>query len=128
MMNNDNIKIYTDGFDDGIKAGRTEILNDLGKTIMDWKRSSEVIDCHTLMQLIEARKTEIDKIKFTTRDEDEEDITIMKDMCRYRYEECPECKSELKIKYSSLKFFYLKGYYKANIKCPCCNKEFLIGR
>ena len=47
---------YSNGYDDGIKAGKVEILNELMKTITELKTSSEVVSCSTLIQMIQSRK------------------------------------------------------------------------
>ena len=54
------------------------------------------------------------------------DIEIIKDRYNYRYDICTNCKSELKIKKSKIKYQNNKGYEVATIRCPCCNKDFVI--
>lgn len=41
--------MYGTGYDDGVKAGKTEILNDLMGIVLKWKASSDVVSCSTLM-------------------------------------------------------------------------------
>lgn len=48
------------GYDDGVKVGKTEILNELMKITLEWKASSNVVSCDTLMQLLKQRKDSID--------------------------------------------------------------------
>ena len=52
--------MYGTGYDDGVKVGKTEILNELMKITLEWKASSNVVSCDTLMQLIKQRKESID--------------------------------------------------------------------
>ena len=52
--------MYGTGYDDGVKVGKTEILNDLMKIILEWKASSNVVSCDILMQLLKQRKASID--------------------------------------------------------------------
>lgn len=47
---------YSNGYDDGVKVGKVEILNELMKTITELKTSSEVVSCSTLIQMIQSRK------------------------------------------------------------------------
>lgn len=51
---------YSDGYDDGLKVGKTEILNDLMGVVLEWKASSDVVSCSTLMQLLQTRKNSIE--------------------------------------------------------------------
>ena len=52
--------MYGTGYDDGVKVGKTEILNDLIGITLKWKASSDVVSLSTLMQLLESRKNSID--------------------------------------------------------------------
>ena len=52
--------MYGTGYDDGVKVGKTEVLNDLMKSVLEWKASSEVISCSTLMKLLQSRKNDIE--------------------------------------------------------------------
>lgn len=52
--------MYGTGYDDGVKVGKTEILNDLMGVTLKWKASSDVVSLSTLMQLLEQRKNSID--------------------------------------------------------------------
>ena len=52
--------MYGTGYDDGVKVGKTEILNELMKITLEWKASSNVVSCDTLMQLLKQRKESID--------------------------------------------------------------------
>ena len=52
--------MYGTGYDDGVKVGKTEILNELMKITLEWKASSNVVSCDTLIQLIKQRKESID--------------------------------------------------------------------
>ena len=52
--------MYGTGYDDGVKVGKTEILNELMKITLEWKPSSNVVSCDTLIQLIKQRKESID--------------------------------------------------------------------
>ena len=52
--------MYGTGYDDGVKVGKTEILNDLIGVTLKWKASSDVVSLSTLMQLLEQRKNSID--------------------------------------------------------------------
>ena len=54
------------------------------------------------------------------------EIEVIRDNYIYRYEVCPNCGSELKIKRNTVKYHYSKGYNIADVKCPCCNKGFYI--
>ena len=51
--------MYGTGFDDGVKVGKTEILHDLMKTTLEWKASSSVVSCDTIMQLLKQRMESI---------------------------------------------------------------------
>lgn len=53
-------------------------------------------------------------------------IEIIKDMHKYRYVNCPHCKSELRIMRNTIQFHYDKGYYIAEYTCPCCNHEAIL--
>lgn len=53
-------------------------------------------------------------------------IEVIKNKYEYRYDICPNCNSELRIKKSTISYHYSKGYYIANIICPCCNNVFII--
>lgn len=48
--------MYGTGYDDGVKAGKVEILNELMKTFTELKTSSEVVSCSTLIQMMQSRK------------------------------------------------------------------------
>ena len=52
--------MYGTGYDDGMKVGKTEILNELMKITLEWKASSNVVSCDTLIQLTKQRKESID--------------------------------------------------------------------
>ena len=52
--------MYGTGYDDGVKVGKTEILNELMKITLEWKASSNVVSCDTLIQLLKQRKESID--------------------------------------------------------------------
>ena len=52
--------MYGTGYDDGVQVGKTEILNELMKITLEWKASSNVVSCDTLIQLIKQRKESID--------------------------------------------------------------------
>ena len=52
--------MYGTGYDDGVKVGKTEILNELIWITLKWKASSDVVSLSTLMQLLESRKNSID--------------------------------------------------------------------
>lgn len=52
--------MYGTGYDDGVKAGKTEVLNELMKTILEFKASTESISCSTLMRLLQVRKNDIE--------------------------------------------------------------------
>ena len=52
--------MYGTGYDDGVKIGKTEILNELMKITLEWKASSNVVSCDTLMQLLKQRKDSIE--------------------------------------------------------------------
>ena len=56
------------------------------------------------------------------------DIQVIRDKYQYRYISCPHCDSELKIRKDTVKYHYDNGYNVANVKCPCCFKEFKILR
>ena len=43
---------YSDGYNDGVKVGKTEILNELMGVILEWKALSDVVSCSTFMQLL----------------------------------------------------------------------------
>ena len=51
---------YSDGYDDGVKVGKTEILNDLMDAVLEWKASSDVVSLSTLIQLLQSRKNNIE--------------------------------------------------------------------
>lgn len=53
-------EMYHDGYSEGKKEGQLELLDDLMKVVIEWKSSSEVISCSTLMQLLESRKNSIE--------------------------------------------------------------------
>ena len=53
-------EMYNDGYEDGKKVGKTEILNELMNVVLKWKSSSRVVSCDTLMQLLKQRKDSID--------------------------------------------------------------------
>lgn len=53
--------MYGTGYDDGVKVGKTEILNDLMGIVLEWKSSSDVISCSTLMQLLQSIKNNIEE-------------------------------------------------------------------
>lgn len=55
-------------------------------------------------------------------------ISIIKNNYLYTYSTCPYCKSELRIKRSSLEYRYSKGRDIADVVCPCCNKTFLVDK
>ena len=44
--------MYRTGYDDGVKVGKTEILNNLTCVVLEWKSSSDVISYSTIMQLL----------------------------------------------------------------------------
>lgn len=52
--------MYGTGYDDGVKVGKTEILNDLMGVVLKWKASSNVVSYDILMQLLKQRKDSID--------------------------------------------------------------------
>lgn len=52
--------MYGTGYDDGVKVGKTEILNDLMGVVLEWKASSDVVSCSTLMRLLQSRKDSIE--------------------------------------------------------------------
>lgn len=52
---------YSDGYEDGVKVGKTEILNDLMGLVSEWKASSDVVSLSTLMQLLQSRKNNIEE-------------------------------------------------------------------
>lgn len=52
--------MYGTGYNDGLKVGKTEILNELMKITLEWKASSNVVSCDTLIQLLKQRKDSID--------------------------------------------------------------------
>ena len=52
--------MYGTGYDDGVKVGKTEIFNELMKITLEWKASSNVVSCDTLIQLLKQRKESID--------------------------------------------------------------------
>ena len=54
------------------------------------------------------------------------EIEVIKNKYEYRYDVCPNCNSELRIKKSTIRYHYSKGYNITNIICPCCNKDFVI--
>ena len=54
------------------------------------------------------------------------EIEVIKNKYVYRYEVCPHCKSEMKIKKNTIQYHYSKGYRIADIVCPCCNEIFVI--
>lgn len=54
-------KIYGDGYDDGVKAGKTEILNELMIEVSMINRTSNAISCATLMQMLQTRRDNEDK-------------------------------------------------------------------
>lgn len=53
--------MYGTGYDDGVKVGKTEILNDLMGVVLELKASSDVVSCSTLMQLLQSRKDNIEE-------------------------------------------------------------------
>lgn len=53
--------MYGTGYDDGVKVGKTEILNDLMGVVLEWKASSDVVSCSTLMRLLQSRKDSIEE-------------------------------------------------------------------
>lgn len=53
--------MYGTGYDDGVKVGKTEILNDLMGVVLEWKASSDVVSLSTLMQLLQSRKNNIEE-------------------------------------------------------------------
>lgn len=57
---------------------------------------------------------------------EEMEIEVIRDRYNYLYDICQHCNSELKIKKSDINYHYNNGYNVADIKCPCCNKEFRI--
>lgn len=63
---------------------------------------------------------------FDTEDDNSEEIEVIRDRYNYIHENCPICNSRLKIKKNSINYYYKNGYNVADIKCPCCNKEFMI--
>ena len=56
------------------------------------------------------------------------EIEVIIDRHNYRYDECTHCDSKLKIKKNGILYYYKNGYDVAEIKCPCCNKIFMIKR
>ena len=54
-------EMYNDGFVDGKKIGETEILDELMKVALEWKSSSSVVSCDTLIDLLEVKKNNIKK-------------------------------------------------------------------
>ena len=79
-------------------------------------------------ELINHLKVLRDEIDDLLQKEDSNYIEVITNRYNYRYESCPLCKSELKIKKSSLSYKYNKGYEFATVKCSCCNKEFTVER
>lgn len=55
-------EMYNDGYEDGKKVGKTEILNELMNVVLKWKSSSRVVSCDTLMQLLQTKKNNIENI------------------------------------------------------------------
>lgn len=53
-------EMYNDGYKDGKKVGKTEILNELMDVVLEWKSSSDVVSCSTLIQLLQSRKDGIE--------------------------------------------------------------------
>lgn len=53
--------MYEIGYNGGIIVGKTEILNDLMKVILELEAFSEMISCHTLIQLLQLKKDNIEK-------------------------------------------------------------------
>lgn len=54
-------EMYNDGYEDGKKVGKTEILNELMNVVLKWKSSSSVVSCDTLMQLLQTKKNNIEE-------------------------------------------------------------------
>lgn len=54
------------------------------------------------------------------------EIEVIKNKYEYRYDICPNCNSELRIKKSTICYNYIKGHNIANIICPCCSDDFII--
>lgn len=52
---------YSEGFDDGFKKGKIEVLNELMKAVMEMKGSTESISCHTVMQILQTRKDGVER-------------------------------------------------------------------
>ena len=55
--------IYGNGYDDGKKVGKTEVINGLMKSFLEFKASSDVVSCSTLIKILEALKAEIESEK-----------------------------------------------------------------
>ena len=55
-------EMYNDGYKDGKKVGKAEILNKLMNVVLEWKSSSRVVSCDTLMQLLQTKKNNIENI------------------------------------------------------------------
>ena len=53
--------MYGTGYDDGVKVGKTEVLNDLMGVVLELKASSDVVSLSTLMQLLQSRKDNIEE-------------------------------------------------------------------
>ena len=53
--------MYGTGYDDGVKAGKTEVLNELMGVVLGMKASSDVISCSTLMKLLQSRKDYVEE-------------------------------------------------------------------
>ena len=52
-------EMYEDGINEGKKAGKLEILNDLLEVVSEWKSSSDVVSCDTVMQLLQTKQNSI---------------------------------------------------------------------
>lgn len=51
--------MYGTGYNDGVKAGKKEVLNELMKIVLEWNASSDAVSCDTIMQLLKQRKDSI---------------------------------------------------------------------
>lgn len=52
-------EMYDNGYEDGKKEGKIEILNELMNVLLEWKSSSSVVSCDTLIQLLQTKKINI---------------------------------------------------------------------
>lgn len=53
------MSIVTEMYEDGINEGKLEILNDLLEAVSEWKSSSDVVSCDTVMQLLQTKQNSI---------------------------------------------------------------------